>query len=94
MWGRYRASFAGQEPEIKKTKGHTTAKDIADGVSTRWEQKANGHADRLAKRGAAFGLPPGNEVQQYLALQGLAKEAAWYSAKIQAATFGAAASPS
>ena len=86
LWGRFTASFAGQEPDIKKTKAHATAQDIVDGVSTRWEQKADGHADRLAKKGAAFGVPREEEVSQYLALQGLAKQAAWYSAKIQAAT--------
>ena len=38
---------------VHKTLAHATAADVAAGKTTEWERRGNGHADRLAKLGAA-----------------------------------------
>ena len=54
LWGHVFCRFDdGSLPRVlRKTLGHATATDVAEGRSTHWEQKGNKHADRFAKMGA------------------------------------------
>jgi len=54
MWGHVFSRFDSTDLAgiVHKTKGHATAGDVSDGVTTAWERLANQHADRFAKKGA------------------------------------------
>ena len=85
LWGHFHAELGDGQVEFKKTKGHATQRDLDIGISTHWEREANGHADRLAKKGADFGLPEPDQLNAYFAMMDIARQAAWYTAKVQAA---------
>ena len=76
LWTKFWAQFEGEEVSATKTLAHATDNDIEQGKSTHWERAANGHADRLAKLGAADHVLPQETVDSFLGLAQLVKEAA------------------
>ena len=66
LWGHIFCRFDGAclKELVHKTLGHATAKDVDLGLTTWWEKRANGHADRFAKMGArAHGFTAENELE-------------------------------
>ncbi len=59
-----------------KTKAHATQADVERGATTDWERKANDHADRLAKQGAALHGVTDHMQLEYRSLASLAFQAA------------------
>ncbi len=84
LWTKYWAQFAGEDVASQKTLAHATEADIEQGRSTYWERRANGHADRLAKRGAADHGLTDLHVEHFLGLAQIAKEAARWAGEQEA----------
>ena len=57
-----------------KTKAHATLADVDRGLSTHWERAANGHADALAKKGAALHPSTAQAAEELDALKLLVSE--------------------
>ena len=73
------AQFEGEEVAATKTLAHASDSDVEAGRSTCWERAANGHADRLAKLGAAAHELAQESVDNFLGLAQLVKEAAQWA---------------
>jgi hypothetical protein len=79
MWCKFFEQFEEGDYEAHKTLAHPSAKDIEAGKTTAWEMRGNGHADRLAKRGAAFHSIPEQIVGDYFGFMHLVKAAATWA---------------
>ena len=84
LWGFYHATFEEGDVTVHKTLGHATLEDVERGKSTHWERKGNAAADALAKKGAAAHAFSDQQVGEYLALCGLARQAAIFAARSHA----------
>ena len=83
LWGPFFANFEGEQVEMTKTRAHTTEKQVAEGVTTAWERRANAHADLLAKEGAKIGCQPKSHIDRFLACVELAKKLQIYTCQVQ-----------
>ena len=85
LWGPFWASFGPGDFQTSKTLAHATAADVDRGLTTHWERKANGEADRLAKIGAFVHRLPADALWTMRGLHLIASEVATWAGRQEVA---------
>lgn len=85
LWGHFFATFDAEDVTGFKVKAHASHADVSSGATLAWMKAGSDHADTYAKKGASESRAPEILRLEILALKRLAKEAAIFAAKSQAA---------